>query len=565
MTDPLIVVEGTLRLPSLRALADRPLTFGQEWLLAGSRPIRSRSEVSLYAARLFTEYVKAFALSDMRSPYQAASIWGVMTERLPSQLFERPLEPTFPQPASVAPGNGKTAPRDTINLEVQPPGKVEQSHSSRFPASAKTAIALACAALVAWLMLGHEKHSDDEPGLIAKQADSAHAPEQQAPASKPASMPASTPVVVAAQPQAASPAPEAKPATPVATIAEAPAAATVPAAALRQPQPASASEVASAKAVATPVNTRVARSGVVQKASADAQNRNLTPKQKAKLKREAQRLAAEQKRAARRTMAAQQAPVKHAGAQGAHPVASRVAQDDWSNAPTPNSKAAPARSAPPRLDAESLYPAPVQSVRASQKDWNGTQGASRAPARTSDAAMLYPAPAHSASAQNDSDNAPSSPRSPTRSRLDAPTLYPAPARSASAQSDWDNASSPLRAPTRNRPDAAALYPAPARSSAAQADRYSAPSYASAPVARSNLDSSYVPPARSAVPEAVASAASAPSAYARTLRSSARYASPTTKANDSLDVKSLYDMLQHSATLDDNVNVPVRAGSKASAK
>jgi hypothetical protein len=500
MTDPLIVVEGTLRLPSLRPLADRPLAFGQEWLLAGSRPLLSKSEFSLYAARLFTEYVKAFALSDMRSPYRAASIWGVMTERLPNRMTEHKLEPAMPSPAAsnASGGSGQAAPQDTIKLNVKPPVAVAGAQGSRFPAMAKTAIAVACAALVAWLMLGHDERTGDEPATAAKDTDTTRPSARKAPAS--------APVPKAAQSSSAS-------AVPVAAVP-----------AVAAERPASSADVVSAPQVVLekpkPVNTRIARSGAVQKATlADPQNQHLTPRQKAKLKREAKRLAAAQKRAASRTAGAPQTHVRQATVESAYPLASRMAGHEADDRP--------ARTAKPRIDAESLYPAPSQSARPSQKDW---------------------------------DSVPSSARTPSLEQSGVTTRYPAPARpsAASSQSVWDDAPSSSRATARNRVDASNLDTAPASAypRASQAERYSAPSYASAPSARVDTDNSTLPAMRTAPGD---------SAYARTLRSSSRYVTPAAKANDSLDIKSLYDMLQHSATLDDNVNVPVRNGGKASAK
>ena len=80
MSEPLILVEGNLRLPTLRALTEPSLNFGFEWSPARSRPVQTPSEFALFAARLVTAYVPALSLSDIHSPYRATSLWGIFAK-----------------------------------------------------------------------------------------------------------------------------------------------------------------------------------------------------------------------------------------------------------------------------------------------------------------------------------------------------------------------------------------------------------------------------------------------------------------------------------------------------
>lgn len=54
MIEPLIVVEGNLRVPTVRLLTNPSLNFGFEWSPVGSRPAQSQSEISLFAGRFET-------------------------------------------------------------------------------------------------------------------------------------------------------------------------------------------------------------------------------------------------------------------------------------------------------------------------------------------------------------------------------------------------------------------------------------------------------------------------------------------------------------------------------
>ncbi|SAK77134.1 hypothetical protein AWB78_03473 [Caballeronia calidae] len=153
MTEPLIVVEGNLRLPTLRALTDPSLNFGFEWSPAHTRPVQSRSEFPLLAARFQTAYVPALGLSDRRSPYRAMSLWGLFAkEDMPRAMLNLTQAP---QPADGADGAPAA---ERIHLSVGRPA-VPGASQHRFSKPVATAIAAACAAVIVWLLFGHEPGS----------------------------------------------------------------------------------------------------------------------------------------------------------------------------------------------------------------------------------------------------------------------------------------------------------------------------------------------------------------------------------------------------------------------
>ncbi|MDR5820726.1 hypothetical protein [Caballeronia sp. LZ043] len=89
MSEPLIVVEGELRLPTVRPLPDPALDFGVAWTLARARPVQSPFEIALYAARFKTAYLPAFRLSDSTSRYRAVSLWSVFAHgELPRAILD---------------------------------------------------------------------------------------------------------------------------------------------------------------------------------------------------------------------------------------------------------------------------------------------------------------------------------------------------------------------------------------------------------------------------------------------------------------------------------------------
>ncbi|MDR5757815.1 hypothetical protein [Caballeronia sp. LZ035] len=89
MSEPLIVVEGELRLPTVRPLSGLALGVGMEWALARARPVQSPFEIALYAARFKTAYLPAFRLSDSTARYRAVSLWSVFAHgELPRAILD---------------------------------------------------------------------------------------------------------------------------------------------------------------------------------------------------------------------------------------------------------------------------------------------------------------------------------------------------------------------------------------------------------------------------------------------------------------------------------------------
>lgn len=158
MTEPLIVVEGNLRLPTLRALTDPSLNFGFEWSPARTRPVQSQSEFALFAARFVTAYVPALSLSDTRSPYRATSLWGVFAKEEIPRAMLRLMQ------GSHAPGADESR-ADPIHLAVAAPADAPKQH--RFSKPVMAAIAAACGVLIVWLLFDHEpaSHGDTRPAL----------------------------------------------------------------------------------------------------------------------------------------------------------------------------------------------------------------------------------------------------------------------------------------------------------------------------------------------------------------------------------------------------------------
>jgi hypothetical protein len=174
MTEPLIVVEGTLRLPSLRPLADPLLRFGREWRPLHTRPPQSVSEVPFFAARLQTAYVKAISLADRDSPYRPVNIWGVFADGATRQSMLRLLQGLPPEEAEAPPAPSAQA-AQRIPLTFQPPSSAYRPQHTPFFTPLKTAIALACAALLAWMLFGMHPDRNAAQTPVASTAQTAAA------------------------------------------------------------------------------------------------------------------------------------------------------------------------------------------------------------------------------------------------------------------------------------------------------------------------------------------------------------------------------------------------------
>jgi hypothetical protein len=152
MTEDLIVVEGNLRLPTLRALTDPSLQFGREWSPVQTRPVQSDSERALCAARFQTAYVPAFALPGANASYGGASIWGVFGElEIPRAMLRLKEGVTIPKNGGV----DRAAP---IHLNVVKPA-LDRAHTRYVGKPAAAAIAVACTVLIAWFLFAHEPHA----------------------------------------------------------------------------------------------------------------------------------------------------------------------------------------------------------------------------------------------------------------------------------------------------------------------------------------------------------------------------------------------------------------------
>ncbi|BCQ23954.1 hypothetical protein NK8_21060 [Caballeronia sp. NK8] len=214
MTEPLIVVEGNLRLPTLRALTDPSLNFGLDWSPARTRPVQSPTEYALFAARFETAYVPALSLSDVHSPYRAASLWAVFAkEEIPRAMLNLIQDPQARSPADDTRA-------DPIHLAVGAPA-IARRHGFSKPVAA--AIAAAGGVLIVWLLFGLEPGSTGNTrSAPAEQAKVRAQPDAVASASAPVAVTTASipnqptfdmaPIAASTEPYATPPA-----ATPIAT------------------------------------------------------------------------------------------------------------------------------------------------------------------------------------------------------------------------------------------------------------------------------------------------------------------------------------------------------------
>jgi len=146
MSEPLILVEGNLRLPTLRALTEPSLNFGFEWSPARSRPVQTPSEFALFAARLVTAYVPALSLSDIHSPYRATSLWGIFAkEEIPRAMLNLTQ-------GSNAQDDADEPRAEPVHLTVNAPA---HARGHGFGKLVVGAIAAACGVLIIWMLFAH--------------------------------------------------------------------------------------------------------------------------------------------------------------------------------------------------------------------------------------------------------------------------------------------------------------------------------------------------------------------------------------------------------------------------
>lgn len=195
MNAPMVVVQGDLLLPTLYPLAGMPnAVYGEEWTLTLARPALTEYEIPFYAARFLTAYISPLSLPNERFPYTPASLWGkfkrndLMMQTGPnaSPAASDQAAPAVTEPAAFA-FEPFTAPDDRM-VRTKPA-------NDRRKQAAGGAIALACAAFIAWALFGTRfgHQNPEQPVVVALNAT---------PAAKQATD--ATPAIVAAAPSVAS-------------------------------------------------------------------------------------------------------------------------------------------------------------------------------------------------------------------------------------------------------------------------------------------------------------------------------------------------------------------------
>src|SRR5471032_32629 len=172
MNAPMVVVQGDLLLPTLFPLASMPnAVYGEEWTLTGTRPALTEYEIPFYAARFLTAYIGPLSLRNDRFPYTPASLWGKFKrcDELDhaGQGFSVP-----PIPVNETPPAAETAPfafepfTASDDRHVKAPAANNDHHKQ----IAGGAIALACAAFIAWALfgtkIGHQDTETQKPAVV---------------------------------------------------------------------------------------------------------------------------------------------------------------------------------------------------------------------------------------------------------------------------------------------------------------------------------------------------------------------------------------------------------------
>ncbi|WP_158938301.1 hypothetical protein [Burkholderia sp. S171] len=172
MNAPLVVVQGDLLLPTLFPLAGMPnAVYGEEWTLTGTRPVLTEYEIPFYAARFLTAYISALSLRDDRFPYTPASLWGKFKRNDEVNHAEQGIG-IPPVPVNEAPPAAEPAPfafepfTAPDDRHVKAPA-ANHDHRKQF---AGGAIALACAAFIAWALfgtkIGHQDAETQKPKIV---------------------------------------------------------------------------------------------------------------------------------------------------------------------------------------------------------------------------------------------------------------------------------------------------------------------------------------------------------------------------------------------------------------
>ena len=172
MNAPMVVVQGDLLLPTLFPLASMPnAVYGEEWTLTGTRPALTEYEIPFYAARFLTAYISALSLRNDRFPYTPASLWGKFKRNDEVNHAEQGVE-VPPVSVNAAPQAAEPAP-----FAFEPFTAPDDRHVKAPPANhdhrkqlAGGAIALACAAFIAWALfgtkIGHQDAETQKPKIV---------------------------------------------------------------------------------------------------------------------------------------------------------------------------------------------------------------------------------------------------------------------------------------------------------------------------------------------------------------------------------------------------------------
>jgi len=172
MNAPLVVVQGDLLLPTLFPLAGMPnAIYGEEWTLTSTRPALTEYEIPFYAARFLTAYISAFSLRNDRFPYTPASLWGKFKRNDEINHAEQG-DGVPPIPINAAPQAAEPPP-----FAFEPFTAPDDRHVNAPAAShdhrkqlAGGAIALACAAFIAWALfgtkIGHQDAETQKPKVV---------------------------------------------------------------------------------------------------------------------------------------------------------------------------------------------------------------------------------------------------------------------------------------------------------------------------------------------------------------------------------------------------------------
>jgi len=172
MNAPLVVVQGDLLLPTLFPLASMPnAVYGEEWTLTGTRPVLTEYEIPFYAARFLTAYISALSLRNDRFPYTPASLWGKFKRNDEVNHAEQGVG-VPPVPVNAAPPAAEPAPFafEPFTAPDDRHVKAPAANHDHRKQLAGGAIALACAAFIAWALfgtkIGHQDAETQKPKVV---------------------------------------------------------------------------------------------------------------------------------------------------------------------------------------------------------------------------------------------------------------------------------------------------------------------------------------------------------------------------------------------------------------